>query len=551
MKMLTRKQFLKGMAATTAMGALGIGAEVSSITALAESDVTVPDGKTITTDQVANLKIVLPQASFDLGPFGSGRVTAMVQYMLYQTLMTCPVPGTALEDMLPRMAKSCTMTEDGVYEIELYENIYDSQGNPITASDIVFSLEYGQSIGSFTCLTSYLDSAVAEDDTHLTINVKNEVMGAIEQLLDYPHIISQTWFEAATEEERSNNPATTGPYYVDSVVSGSSFVLKANEDFWQAEEDRIYVDNQNVATMEFTVISEMAMVAVALENGEVDLAEIDGTISEYFVNDDGTAMDGYSLITYMVNKFNCLEFNCSEDSPLNNQNLRLAIAYALDNEQLMLAADVALGMGTPCHDYGNAAGAGYNSAWDDEDYYDRDLDKAKEYFAASGYEEGLQLHLLFAISTAQNLSVAIQAELAEIGIDVIIDAVEQATYESMETDSTQWDMRTRLSSMTDYLTSGWAARFDEDVWGEDGTANWVHDDELQDLLHEAMQTQTAEAIDAFHYYLMEKCYSIGLYTANKCYIGQGDILSVGGIYQCNPVFNDCDFTTDYVSCIDA
>ncbi len=572
--MLTRRDFLKGMAAggtlvaaTGVLSACGSSDSGSSETTAASSsetaeaaaeettaafnvgDSSVQEGKTVTTEQVDNITIVLPQASFDCGPFASGRVTAMIQYMLYQTLMTAPVPGTALEDLLPRMAVSCTEVGDGVYEIELHDGMYDSQGNPITADDIVFSLEYGQSIGSFTCLTSYLDSAVADDDTHVTLTLKNEVLGAIVQILDYPHIISQSWFEGASEEERSNNPATTGPYYVEDVVSGSSFQLTALDNFWMPESDRSYVDQQTAATMHFTVISEMAMVAIALENGEVDMAEIDGTISDYFLDDDGKALPGYSLLTYAVNKFNCLEFNCSEYSPLQDQNLRLAVAYALDNEQLMIAADVPLGMGTVCHDFGNDAGAGYNPEWDNEPYFDRDLDKAKEYLAASNYPDGVDLHLLFAISTAANLPIAIQAELGEIGINVIIDSVEQATYNSMELDPTEWDMRTRLNEITDYLTSGWAARFDEDVWGADGTCNWVHDETLQTLLHEAMTTQDPDAIDAFHYYFMEQCYSVGLYTSNKCYIGQEDILTIGGTYQCAPVFNNIEYTTDYVSCI--
>lgn len=504
-----------------------------------------------TSEQVDNLVIVLPQASFDLAPFSSGRITAMEWYTLYESLMCSPYLGAPLEEMENRMAKNVTKVSDTVYDVELFDYIKDSKGNEITAEDVIYSFEYAASTGAYPCLGSYLDTITAIDDYNVEITLKTPTIGAIEQLLDQVPIVDSDWHSNASAEERSQNPATTGTYEVESVVSGSNFVLVAKDDFWQTDEKYISkIDHQTSKRLTYTAITEMAMVSVALENGEVDMAEIDGTIANNFVDSNGNALDGYNFFTYQVPRFNVLEYNCSEDSPFNDIYLRQACSYALDSNMIMEAAGVALGMGTVCHDYGNATGGGYNTEWDTEDYYDYNLEKAKELMAKSKYADGVDVHLLFAISTAPNVAIVIQAQLAEIGVNVIIDSVEQALYDTMILDSTQWDLATRLPSISDYLTSGWASRFDENVFPESRTGNFVDDDKLQKLLKDAMDTQSPEAIEAFHDYLKEQCYAIGLYTANKCFIGQEGVLSNGGTYSGNSIFNGVEFASDYVSAAD-
>ena len=44
------------------------------------------------------------------------------------------------------------------------------------------------------------------------------------------------------------------------------------------------------------------------------------------------------------------------------------------------------GNGTAVKDFANATYPDYNSEWDSEDYYDYDVDKAKEYLEQSNYD---------------------------------------------------------------------------------------------------------------------------------------------------------------------
>ena len=44
-------------------------------------------------------------------------------------------------EYVPVLAKGYTVVDELTYDVQLYENIYDSAGNHITASDVVFSTQ--------------------------------------------------------------------------------------------------------------------------------------------------------------------------------------------------------------------------------------------------------------------------------------------------------------------------------------------------------------------------------------------------------------------------
>lgn len=80
-----------------------------------------------------------------------------------------------------------------------------------------------------------------------------------------------------------------------------------------------------------------------------------------------------------------VEYNMSDSSVFkDDDNLRLALAYAIDKDGINVG--VFNGNGTAVKDFANATYPDYNSEWDSEDYYDYDVDKAKEYLEQSNYD---------------------------------------------------------------------------------------------------------------------------------------------------------------------
>jgi peptide/nickel transport system substrate-binding protein len=219
-----------------------------------------------------------------------------------------------------------------------------------------------------------------------------------------------------------------------------------------------------------------------------------------------------------------LAFNGTEGHPFTKKELRQAVAYAIDTKAMCQA--VAPGACTPAHTIGNANFGGYLTKWDTEPYYDYDLAKAKELFAASGHKPGDLTVKLLGQNSPQTALMAqiIQAALAELGIKVEINLVEPAVYNTLSVDPTAYDLLINQAAGGDFIFSPWILSYDQNR-NKGTTSNFFKDDKLQALLNTAggMDGFTPANVDAFKQYDQEQLYMYALLSfANN-------VVSVKGI----------------------
>ena len=76
----------------------------------------------------------------DISPFGTmSQTRSAVMYNFYEYMAVRKDFGAALEDMEKECAKEITQVDELTYEIEMYDNIKDSEGNAITAEDYAWA----------------------------------------------------------------------------------------------------------------------------------------------------------------------------------------------------------------------------------------------------------------------------------------------------------------------------------------------------------------------------------------------------------------------------
>lgn len=473
-----------------------------------------------------SVTVVLNNSSFDLSPFGAdGPSRDQSVSPLYGRLAIMPKFGATFEELENDMAKSITLSEDGkTVEIELYDYIHDNQGNPITASDVVFS--YNTAVGmsgrnDFTRVNNYMESITATGDYTLEIVLKNTGVGVVETTLSAIPIISQQWYENASEEEIVSNPACTGSYYLTEVVTDASVKMAKVEDYWQEDSSlRPYIHQQPIDEIDYVVITEPSMVTVALENQEVDVALVQAADVYRFADDNGEALDGWSADIFSSSRFMALMFNCDPENGFfaDKKELRQAICYAVDTYQCMIGSGQTDLSASVCKDFGSSLAVDFNQKWFDEDYYDYNIEKAKQLMADAGYPDGgLKLRLMVANSSDRtSMAAVIQSELSELGIEVEIISFDNALWSTYKTDFTQWDILIDSYSTTGYCSDAWN-RLDH------GDRNGVQDDMLQSLYEDSVYVADEASVDAFHYYLLDQAYAYGLFENNYIYIGQAGI----------------------------
>lgn len=481
-----------------------------------------------------SVTVAIDDDSFTIGPWGTeGSVRDWCETIMWTHLCYRPFIGAALSagELEMVAAKSVTKVDDVTYAIELNEGITDSKGHAITAADVVYSYDKLAQLGYVTEIGLYYASAEATGDHSLTITLKDATEGAIEEVLCGCSIASKDWYENASQDEIESNPACTGPYAVTGVETGSSITMAAREDYWKSE-NLSYVEKQNVKTIVVRCIGEASMRTVALENGEVDMAEISAT-------DVARFGEGFNVTEYMNAMSQYLIFNTSENSPCQDENVRKAIAYGIDAMTVLMGGGSTAGI--VAHDVAPNLAPDYVQAWDTEEYFVYDIAKAKEYLAAAGYGEGeLTVRLLNTAQAPQGPYQVMQMMLGQIGINMEILAMDRSVRRTYQSDPTAWDIAEYSDMIADFTTHFWENLFSEKNYGEQGTQGFTIDPTLQQLLAAASADRSEANMRAFHDYVVEKCYMRGLYTEIRSIVTNTAIEDIC-LQKLNPVLNAMTF----------
>ncbi len=528
---MSKKLFSLLLTACMLIGLLaGCGSsDTPSKTTEAPIETTVPEATEAEVNEPAadkNLVFVISSDNGDLSPFGGDSGGRHHTYrMLYDCLCASYGLGNTVKELQSQIAKSWNVVDGTTVDVEIYDYVKDSKGNHITAEDVVYSYEQAIASGTMEKLNGYLDKVTATGDYTVRITLTSASKGAMEWSLTTVPIISKAWFSAASDADKTSDPATTGAYLLKEFSSGSHTTLERNPDYWQTDESlRSYYDSQYYNTITINVLKESSMRVIALENGETDACQnVPAAEISTFLNDDGTAVDGWSVYPDENGRMNVLMFNNDNSVFADNKELRQAVLYAIDFNSVRLGYGNTPTNGKPCHDFAPSIASDYLDEWDQEDYYDYNLDKAKELMAQAGYPDGgITVSLMYQNSTTATAGLTVlQSYLAEVGITVELNPVDQALFNSYKYDDTKWDMIVDSKATTDFVTTVWQNVFDTNSFAN-GSACFTHDDQLQALLEAAADAEksTDDDLRAFHNYLRDQAYAVGMFWNYSYYVAR-------------------------------
>lgn len=465
------------------------------------------DGKTV-------IRVGIEADPGTMDPYTTGSSNgknATIKSAVYQTLAMIQGVGG---ELAPEIAKSWEQVDPVTYDIEIFDYVYDSAGNHLTADDIVFSYMTCKESGSFNN-SQYIANMEKTGDYTVRLTLTKAAVTLFERIMQGVYIVSQAAYEASPDH-MATDPVCTGPYIVTDWISGSSLVLEKNENYWQTPELAAKDINQiaNVDRIEFSVIKEASQMAIALETGTIDMVyNLDATEAQRFM-EGGESSEGFNVFTSVNNLTQTMFLNVNENSILHgNLPLRQAILYAFDSQGIVDGASN--GYGVVCKTFGSDLLSDFQEQWYNEEYYEYDLEKVKALFAESGYKEGeVTLRIVTNNSSMRNMIAQIlQAYLLQIGISSEILPYEDTLFNTYKNDATQWDILLDNCGTSDALMGMWRGKMANDCCVY-GTANMAMDDELQALLvaAEHPDTNSPETVNALHQYMKDNAYVYGIYN---------------------------------------
>jgi peptide/nickel transport system substrate-binding protein len=331
----------------------------------------------------------------------------------------------------PMLAKSWECVDDKTYVYEIRDDVTFSDGTPMTVDDVIFSMERNMGDGSDSYVAWMFDSVDSIEKTgdwEITVHLKNpDAFWQYVPATTGGAVISEAYYNEHKDSfgTASGGILATGAYKFDHWTNGSEIVLTENENYW---DDSAPVDFK---TIDYTIISEDTTRIAALKTGQIDFS-VNVSVDMIGQLSDAENLTLDSVHAYRIDH---LAFN-TEKAPFNDVNVRKAIAYAIDAENLVNNIYGEYGQPGSGLLFGDALYTiGSTDDWqkfaDTLDNYSYNIEKAKECLAASAYPDGFDCRLAVSnISYYQSMAVYIQAALAEIGINV---SVEQHTYDEMIT----------------------------------------------------------------------------------------------------------------------
>ncbi|WP_226782833.1 ABC transporter substrate-binding protein [Oceaniglobus trochenteri] len=256
---------------------------------------------------------------------------------VYNTLVQFPAGKTAVE---PQLATDWDISEDGkTYTFTLRDDVTFHDGSPLTAADVVFTLDRLQAASAAVMndMGPYA-GADAVDDTTVKLTL-DAPFGPFISALSRIYIVSKAMVEPHMGDDNARgwlavNDAGSGPYQVNSYAPTEAVSLTAYDNYWGGW------DGDHVAEVLFRYVSEPSTQMALLRSGEVHIApDITVEDKQSLMDTEGFAVDIGAAATPLF-----FQFNTASEGPTGDPAFRKMLAQTFDRQ---LHLDIVLaGFGT-------------------------------------------------------------------------------------------------------------------------------------------------------------------------------------------------------------
>lgn len=227
------------------------------------------------------------------------------------------------DNFIPGLAKSWHYDKEAnTYIFELREDVKWHNGEPFTAADVVFTYQYLKKHPYAFTDTEAVETVTADGNT-VTITLSRPFAPFLDAVAGTVPILPQHIWEDVTEPDNFRAPEAaigTGPFkYGDYSKEHGTYLYLANEDYHGG---KVLVNE-----LKFVKVTE-EMTATAMQNGEVHAGSIKPEMAEQLRGSGKTVMNSpyYWNAKLMINH---------QKEPLSNKELRQALGYAIDRQELV------------------------------------------------------------------------------------------------------------------------------------------------------------------------------------------------------------------------
>ena len=358
-------------------------------------------------------------------------------------------------------------TEDAAtWTYTIQDGMTWSDGAPVTAEDILFTLQYDQANGSanFEAQTGedgkvteakYTGYTLSDDKMSIFLTLASPNVRELSNMTSF-RIMPKHVYEDKDTVTEAEGRITCGPYVLESFNKEAGTITFAVNEY--------YPQKPNVEKIVYQLFGNEDTMYLALQQGDIDM------VWAYSTGVAGTYQDVLSTDTN-VSLVNVAAANAPAVLAFNNakglfsdENLRQAVSYALNYEEFKTYFGSAYAE-IPNRGFVPSTTVGYT----DTEKLTTDTAKADEYMKAAGYTEknadgfyvnadGAAAAFTLTVNAAKETHVGyaemIKTQLEAFGIQVNLDAVDKDAYNAKTSNKFSENNITMEAAIYGYTAAG-------------------------------------------------------------------------------------------------
>ena len=358
-------------------------------------------------------------------------------------------------------------TEDAAtWTYTIQDGMTWSDGAPVTAEDILFTLQYDQANGSanFEAQTGedgkvtearYTGYSLSDDKMSISLTLASPNVRELSNMTSF-RVMPKHIYEGKDTVSEAEGRITCGPYVLESFNKEAGTITFAVNEY--------YPQKPNVEKIVYQLFGNEDTMYLALQQGDIDMvwaysAGVAGTYQDVLSADANVSLANVAA----ANAPAVLAFNNAKGL-FSDENLRQAVSYALNYEEFKTYFGSAYAE-IPNRGFVPSTTVGYT----DTEKLTTDTAKADEYMKAAGYTEknadgfyvnadGAAAAFTLTVNAAKETHVGyaemIKTQLEAFGIQVNLDAVDKDAYNAKTSNKFSENNITMEAAIYGYTAAG-------------------------------------------------------------------------------------------------
>ena len=358
-------------------------------------------------------------------------------------------------------------TEDAAtWTYTIQDGMTWSDGAPVTAEDILFTLQYDQANGSanFEAQTGedgkvteakYTGYTLSDDKMSISLTLASPNVRELSNMTSF-RVMPKHVYEGKDTVTEAEGRITCGPYVLESFNKEAGTITFAVNEY--------YPQKPNVEKIVYQLFGNEDTMYLALQQGDIDMvwaysAGVAGTYQDVLSTDTNVSLVNVAA----ANAPAVLAFNNAKGL-FSDENLRQAVSYALNYEEFKTYFGSAYAE-IPNRGFVPSTTVGYT----DTEKLTTDTAKADEYMKAAGYTEknadgfyvnadGAAAAFTLTVNAAKETHVGyaemIKTQLEAFGIQVNLDAVDKDAYNAKTSNKFSENNITMEAAIYGYTAAG-------------------------------------------------------------------------------------------------